>query len=208
MHLELRSVPTLKRMSARRNRVMMLFANKRSPLAFMYTALPAKSPRMICPRSMDATGLFWGLVSLVVGLFFAAVFPPFAVVLIAFPFCFMWQLRKWRTDAAIVEAATDWCSQYCPHADDAPVVDFMIALAHMTHIDLRKCTPVTALDTLDWIADDEELLSWYPEAKDRTHARFLDVLAEAKIKVNECSAFGGTTLQDAIRLLQRSHRKG
>jgi hypothetical protein len=157
---------------------------------------------------MDATGLFWGLVSLAVGLFFVAVFPTFAVILIAFPFCFVWQFRKWRTDAAIVKAATDWCFEYCPNAGDSPVVDFMIALAHMTNVDLMNCTPDTAFETLDWMADDELLPSWYPEATDRTQARLLDVFAEAKINLNERSAFSGATLRDAIQFLQRSHRKG
>lgn len=157
---------------------------------------------------MDATGLFWGLVSLVVGLFFAAVFPTFAAVLIACPFCFVWQVRKWRTDAAIVKEATKWCSQYCPNAGDLPVVDFIIAFAHLADVDISNCTPETNIDTLDWKAEYEQLSSWHPDAEDRTQARLFDVFAEAKINVNERSTIGGTTLQDAIQCLHQFYRQG
>lgn len=171
----------------------------------MSVAPPVNLPRVTRPRPTDATGLLWAFVSMVAGLFYAAIFPAFAIVLIACPLCLLWQFKKWRTDSSIVKAATNWCHLHYPNAGDTPVVDFMIALAHITHADLSECSPDTALDTLSCIWDDDQFQYWYPEAKNRTQAWLCEVFEEAKIEMIDPSAFSGSTLSDAIPFMQNVH---
>lgn len=167
----------------------------------MPVAPPINYPRVTRPRPTDATGWFWAFVSLVVGLFFAAIFPPFALVLIAFPFCFLWQFKKWRADSLIVTSATNWCGQHYPDAGGTPIVDFMIALVHDAGVDLENCSPETLIDNLNWMSDDDQAAYWYPEAHDRTQAWLRDMLADAKIKEPDLTEFSGTTLSDAISVM-------
>lgn len=174
----------------------------------MCVALPANLPRVTRPRPTDATGCFWAFISLVVGLIFGAIFPPLAFVLIAFPFCILWQFKKWRTDSEIVTAATNWCGQHYPNAGGTPIVDFVIALVHSAGADLQDCSPETPIDVLNWMSDDDQAAYWYPEPRDRTLAWLRDVLAEARINDIDLSAFSGTTLRDAINLILAAHDFG
>tara|TARA_R110002072_G_scaffold109021_2_gene236009 strand:+ start:279 stop:803 length:525 start_codon:yes stop_codon:yes gene_type:complete len=174
----------------------------------MSAALPKIPPRVTRPRPTDATGWFWAFVSLTVGLFFAAIFPPFAIVLVAFPFCFLWQFKKWHADSSIVKAATNWCERHYPNAGDTPIVDFMIAVAHTTNVDLSKCSPDTPIDQLNWMADDDQAEYWYPDAQDCTQAWLYDVFADAKINAIDLSAFAGSTLSDAADVLLDAYKTG
>ncbi len=155
-------------------------------------------PRVMRPRPIDATGWGWAFISLVVGLFFAAIFPSFALALIAFPFCFLWQFRKWRTDASVVKDVTAWCRHYYPDAGGTPVVDFMIAVTHDTGPPFAKWSPGTVLDDLNWMSDDDQAETWYPERQHRTRAWLYDVFSDAKINVIDLSEFSGTTLGSVI----------
>jgi hypothetical protein len=174
----------------------------------MSAAASHNPPRLMRPRPTDATGWGWAFISLVVGLFFAAIFPPFALVLVAFPFCFLWQFKKWHADSSIVKDATAWCRHYYPDAGGTPVVDFMIAVAHDTGPQFGKWSPDTALDDLNWMSDDDQAKHWYPEALDRTQAWLYDVFSDAKIGVVDLSGFSGTTLGNVIDELIVPHKTG
>lgn len=165
-------------------------------------------PSVMRPRPTDATGWGWAFISLVVGLFFAAIFPPFALVLVAFPFCFLWQFRKWHADSSIVKDATAWCRSYYPDAGATAVVDFMIAVAHDAGPPFGKWSPDTRLDDLNWMTDEDQVEYWHPDAQDRTQAWLYDVFGDAKIGVIDLSRFSGTTLGNVIDELIVAHKTG
>jgi hypothetical protein len=158
-------------------------------------------PRVMRPRPTDATGWFWAVVCLVVGVPFLLIHPPFAVILVVCPFCFLWQFKKWHTNSSIVKTAVAWCGRHFPNAGGTPIVDFAVALAHDAHIDLRQCSPTTLLADLNWMSDDDWAVSQYPESQHRTQAWLEDLFSDARIKGFDVSGFSGTTLGDAIEFL-------
>ncbi len=156
---------------------------------------------MMHPRPKDATGLFWACVSLVAGLFFAMVFPPLTCVLAAVPFCCFWQFRKWRADSSIVQAATNWCRQNYPTAGNAPVVDFIVALAHDAEATPDQLSTTTKLDSLNWMSCDDPATCGHSASQDRTQEWLEDLFDDAGIRGHNLSTFSGGTLNDAVKFL-------
>lgn len=58
------------------------------------------------------------------------------------------QVETWRRDSRINRGATEWCRRYFPHAGHAPIVDFVVTLAHARDVDLNVLEPSTQLQTL------------------------------------------------------------
>jgi hypothetical protein len=168
-----------------------------------------KLPTVQRPRPIDATGWFWSFVLVLAGLFYRQIWPTLGILLLLASLgCFVWQFAKWRSDSAIKNDATNWCRKYYPDAGGAPVVDFMIAVAHQTAPDFGNWSPGTPLDDVSWTWDDDQAEYGYPEAQDRTQAWLFDILAVAKIPTTDDSHFLGATLGDAIEVLLAGHKSG
>lgn len=150
-------------------------------------------PAIHRPRPTDATGWFWTLVLVLFGCFYVFIWPAVGgALLLAAPFSFAWQFKKWHHDAEINRQARQWCENYYPTRGDAPVPDLIIALAHVTGCSPGHLTPDTALATL---TDDY----FENEYADPRRGLFEYVLAEARISVDSVGQFRGTTLDDAVR---------
>jgi|GEM_PF-4948419 len=148
-------------------------------------------------RPTDATGLLWAVVALLFGGFFTAMSHSFGLVLIAFPYCVFWQLRKWKDDRLSVKAAAEWCRAHYPAAGDTPVVDVVLSMSDNSATDISRWEPSTEIDSLNWLSEDDwhEL---YPECHSLSQAWIADVLNEAHVQHVDAGQIQGNTIHDVI----------
>jgi hypothetical protein len=152
-------------------------------------------------RPTDATGLFWLFVLLLAGPFYSQIFPGVGIVfLAAMPFLVSWQFKKWQRDSSINRQATAWCQQHYPTYGGTPVVDFIVALAHDTACDFTQLTPSILLDDVKLLPENYADNYWSSKYTDR-QAWLADLVADARIRQIDFSAFSGATLHDAIQFV-------
>jgi hypothetical protein len=149
-------------------------------------------------RPIDASGLFWSLVFVLLGCFhvgmksfvFAAAF--FAI---AIPGVLL-QFRVWKFDSRVNREATEWCRRQYPELGGTPIVDLLVAMAQNLSVDFATLTPSTLLVDLV-LSPDGRNDTAYIELSQMLQC----VVHEARIKKVDCSGFAGSTLDDAIQFV-------
>jgi len=143
------------------------------------------------------------------GLFYSQIFPAIGIVLLlAGPFCFIWQFKKWYGDSAINRHATAWCQNHYPSYGDSPVVDFMVALAHDTGCDFTQLPPSTPLDDVNSLPEEDVDIHWGTEYSNRHQVWLAVLMHDARIRHIDLSKFSGTTLHDAIYFVAMPRHPG
>ena len=108
-------------------------------------------------RPIDATGLFWGFVSVLAGFFYGRIYSTFWFDLAGMALaiaCLFWQLQKWSFDRRVNQTAVKWCQVNYPHLGQTPIVDFIVAYCQVAFCDVSQMTPESLLphSELHWIA--------------------------------------------------------
>ena len=165
------------------------------------TSVPRPLPSIQRKRPIDASGLFWSLVSILAGGFYGGMYSPVLYVVfgILAVFGVVWQFGNWRFDSAVNRQATEWCRIHYPEHGGTPVVDLMVAMAHVLDIHFENLLPSCRL--IDLIVSPDGVI-------DAPFFRLPDMLQcmvhEARIRKIDCSTFTGSTLDDAIRFVVTS----
>ena len=139
-------------------------------------------------RPIDATGLFWGFVSVLAGFFYGRIYSTFWFDLAGMALavaCGFWQLQKWSFDRRVSQTAVKWCQANYPHLGQTPIVDFIVAYCQVTFCDVSQMTPESLLPHSELGMEVDELLEL--------------ILHEARIPRMNAEEFPGSTLGEAIQ---------
>lgn len=171
----------------------------------------ASLPTLRRRRPTDATGCFWAFIVVFI-LFGVAVFTKGSMaifgfgILIAVPISFALLIERRLLDSEIIRLATDWCRLHFPGLGKAPIVDFLVALAHKSEIDWDTLRPTSTLTQFNVTRRFGKAINTY-EGPDFPGKWMKDLAKDARIKLTENAEFGGTTLEDAIQFLVKFEEK-
>ena len=149
-------------------------------------------------RPIDASGLFWALVSILAGFFYGEIYSVVCYFIfgVSALLCVRSQFRTWASDMAIDRQATQWCQTHYPEFGGTPIVDFLVGLAHVLEIRFDGLTPTTPLVHL--ILPDVRTF----DAIELDLPNLLRMAGrEARLDNRDYASFTGLTLDDAIRFV-------
>ena len=152
-------------------------------------------------RPIDASGLFWSLVSILAGFFYGGIYSAvlyFVFGVLAF-LGIVWQFKMWAWDSTINRQATEWCRIHYPEFGGTPIVDLMVAMGHILGIQFATLAPSTPLVDLVLPPDGTNDCGFI-----RLSEMLQCVVHEARIRRLDCSTFAGSTLDDAIKFVIES----
>lgn len=139
-------------------------------------------------RPIDATGLFWGFLSVLAGLFYGRIYSSIWCDLSGIAVaagCIFWQFQKWSFDSEVSTNAVEWCQKNYPLLGQTPIVDFVVAYCQITLCDVNQLTPESRFLHSDWAIEANSLMKI--------------VLREARIPRGNVEDFSGATLEEAIK---------
>jgi hypothetical protein len=171
----------------------------------MKTRISKPHPFVPRGRPIDATGLFWSFVFVLFGCFYAGMYFGWnyfvfaGVLLLGVIPGMLWQFQIWKLDSTINRQTTEWCNDHYPDLGGTPVVDLVVAMAHIFSIDFCRLTSSTLLVDLVISADGVNDTSFVELSE------MLECIAhEARIRGVDWSSFSGTTVDDAVQFLVKS----
>jgi len=156
-------------------------------------------------RPTNATGCFWAFLVVVV-LFGISVFTKGSMelfgfgLLMAVPLSLTLFFERWRLDSKIIRSATDWCRLHFPESGNAPIVDFIVALARKTEIDWESLKPTSPLTPFNLTQRFGEPAKLYAE-HDFPRKWIEDLAKDAGIRLTDNAEFCGTTVEDAVQFI-------
>lgn len=159
-------------------------------------------------RLSDASGLFWSLLIVLFGCVYAVMYFGEnhliigVIVVVGMVPGVLWQFHIWKLDSAINRKSTEWCRRYYPESGGFPIVDLVVAMAHVLAFDFAALTPSSLLVDLAGPPDGTD------ESPPVELSEMLQRIAhEARIRNVKWSSFSGTTVDDAVKFLIQSNTK-
>ncbi len=152
----------------------------------------------------DATGCGWAFFALLFAIFFGQFSVWVGVLLLlAIPFCLIWQVWRWVALWKVHQAVLKWCKEHYPDAGGSPIVDLMIAVTEETSVPIESMQPTTSLDSLNSGLKlfDEEIEERFTRQNQEIPDDFLQEYYELEIGIDfetEQSEIGDVTL-DQVR---------
>ncbi len=149
-------------------------------------------------RPINASGLFWSLVSILAGFFYGGICSSefYFVFGISALLGVIWQFKKWSWDLRINRSATEWCRTHYPTFVGTPIMDFIVAFAQIVHDDFGQLAPLSLLDDLNRTSGNAHV-GLFVDVKQMLGC----VVMEARIRDVVSSEFSGSTLDDAIQFV-------
>jgi len=162
-------------------------------------------PTLRYRRPTDASGCLWTTLVMVIwfsievfnggptvrfgfGLFFAV---PLSITLF---------FERWRLDSKIIRSTTDWCRANYPRQGQAPIVDFLVALARRSDIPWESLQPTSLLAQFNVTQGFGQPTQAYAD-QDFPNKWMEDLAREARISLPGGIEFCGTTLEDAVQFI-------
>ena len=162
-------------------------------------------------RPTDATGCFWAFIVVVI-LFGIEVFTKGSMavfgfgLLIAVPLSLTLFFERWRLDSKIIRSATHWCRVHFPGSGNAPILDFIVALARNSEVDWESLKPTSPLTQFNVSHRFGQSTKAYED--ENFPAKWMKDLAnDARIILPANTDFCGTTLDDAIQFILKFEKK-